>query len=65
MKEACQLDCLPHTGATKPEQSAPGTIRGDYAIHVGRNVIHGSDTVENGKAEIALWWVMVNRGLVG
>ena len=45
-----------YIGATKPEQSAPGTIRGDYAIHVGRNVIHGSDTVDNGKAEIALWF---------
>ena len=43
-------------GATKPEQSAPGTIRGDFAIHVGRNVIHGSDTVDNAKSEIALWF---------
>jgi len=43
-------------GATKPEASAPGTIRGDFAIQVGRNVIHGSDTVENGQKEIALWF---------
>ena len=32
------------------------TIRGDFAIDVGRNVIHGSDTVENGKKEIGLWF---------
>ena len=30
-------------GATKPQESAPGTIRGDYCIDVGRNLIHGSD----------------------
>lgn len=33
-------------GATNPLASAPGTIRGDFAIDVGRNVIHGSDSVE-------------------
>ncbi|KAI1918024.1 nucleoside diphosphate kinase Ndk1 [Ophidiomyces ophidiicola] len=43
-------------GATNPLQSAPGTIRGDYAIDVGRNVCHGSDSVENAKKEIALWF---------
>ncbi|KIV93119.1 Nucleoside diphosphate kinase [Exophiala mesophila] len=43
-------------GATNPLASAPGTIRGDYAIDVGRNVCHGSDSVENGKKEIALWF---------
>mmetsp|Transcript_13300 Transcript_13300/g.32498 ORF Transcript_13300/g.32498 Transcript_13300/m.32498 type:complete len:113 (-) Transcript_13300:220-558(-) len=43
-------------GATNPAASAPGTIRGDYAIEVGRNVIHGSDTVENANKEIALWF---------
>ncbi|MCJ1347391.1 nucleoside diphosphate kinase [Peltigera leucophlebia] len=43
-------------GATNPLASAPGTIRGDYAIDVGRNVCHGSDTVENAKKEIALWF---------
>jgi nucleoside-diphosphate kinase len=46
----------PPLGATKPEASAPGTIRGDLAIEVGRNVIHGSDTVENAGKEIALWF---------
>mmetsp|Transcript_25476 Transcript_25476/g.46324 ORF Transcript_25476/g.46324 Transcript_25476/m.46324 type:complete len:149 (-) Transcript_25476:191-637(-) len=43
-------------GATNPLASEPGTIRGDFAIEVGRNVIHGSDTVENAKKEIALWF---------
>ncbi|KAJ9506653.1 hypothetical protein QJQ45_003956 [Haematococcus lacustris] len=41
-------------GATNPAASEPGTIRGDYAIEVGRNVIHGSDSVENAQKEIAL-----------
>jgi len=43
-------------GATNPAASAPGTIRGDYAIDVGRNVCHGSDAVESAKKEIALWF---------
>ena len=43
-------------GATKPFDSEPGTIRGDYCIHVGRNIIHGSDAVESANAEIALWF---------
>ncbi|ETN44531.1 nucleoside diphosphate kinase [Cyphellophora europaea CBS 101466] len=43
-------------GATNPLASAPGTIRGDYAIDVGRNVCHGSDGVESAKKEIALWF---------
>ncbi|POS86510.1 NDK-domain-containing protein [Erysiphe pulchra] len=43
-------------GATNPLASLPGTIRGDFAIDVGRNVCHGSDTVENAKKEIALWF---------
>lgn len=43
-------------GATNPLASAPGTIRGDFSIDVGRNVCHGSDSVENAKKEIALWF---------
>ena len=43
-------------GATKPFDSAPGTIRGDYAIDVGRNIIHGSDAVESAIKEINLWF---------
>ena len=43
-------------GATNPLASEPGTIRGDFAIDVGRNIIHGSDSVESAKREIALWF---------
>jgi nucleoside-diphosphate kinase len=43
-------------GATNPLASAPGTIRGDFAIDVGRNVCHGSDAVDSAKKEIALWF---------
>lgn len=43
-------------GATKPRDSEPGTIRGDLCIDVGRNVIHGSDSVEAALKEIELWF---------
>ena len=43
-------------GATKPLDSEPGTIRGDLAINIGRNVIHGSDAPETAEFEIALWF---------
>ena len=43
-------------GATKPADSEPGTIRGDFCIDVGRNLIHGSDAVETANKEIALWF---------
>ena len=43
-------------GATKPFDSAPGTIRGGFCIDVGRNVIHGSDSVESANKEIELWF---------
>ncbi|MFS7996372.1 putative nucleoside-diphosphate kinase [Helianthus anomalus] len=43
-------------GATNPTDSAPGTIRGDFAIDIGRNVIHGSDAVESARKEIGLWF---------
>jgi nucleoside-diphosphate kinase len=43
-------------GATKPLESEPGTIRGDLAINIGRNVIHGSDAPETAEFEIALWF---------
>ncbi|KAI8469322.1 MAG: nucleoside diphosphate kinase [Monoraphidium minutum] len=48
-------------GATNPLASEPGTIRGDFAIQVGRNVIHGSDSPDNGERETALWF---KEGLV-
>eukprot|EP00475_Leptophrys_vorax_P015009 TRINITY_DN21314_c0_g1_i1.p1 TRINITY_DN21314_c0_g1~~TRINITY_DN21314_c0_g1_i1.p1 ORF type:complete len:230 (+),score=12.62 TRINITY_DN21314_c0_g1_i1:70-759(+) len=43
-------------GATNPLAAEPGTIRGDLAVEVGRNVVHGSDSIENGEREIGLWF---------
>ncbi|RWS02451.1 Nucleoside diphosphate kinase A 1-like protein [Dinothrombium tinctorium] len=43
-------------GETNPADSLPGTIRGDFCIQVGRNIIHGSDSVESAKKEIDLWF---------
>ena len=43
-------------GATKPSDSAPGTIRFDFALDVGRNLIHGSDSPASAEHEIALWF---------
>ena len=42
-------------GATKPSESAMGTIRGDFCVEVGRNICHGSDAVESAERVIALW----------
>ncbi|KMZ58843.1 Nucleoside-diphosphate kinase [Zostera marina] len=43
-------------GSTNPLQAEPGTIRGDLAVQTGRNVIHGSDSPDNGQREIGLWF---------
>ena len=43
-------------GATNPLDATPGTIRGDFGMEIGRNLVHGSDSVENGKTELALWF---------
>ncbi len=43
-------------GATKPLEAEPGTIRGDFAVDIGRNVIHGSDAPETANFEIGLWF---------
>ncbi len=43
-------------GETNPRDSKPGTIRGDFCIQVGRNIIHGSDAVESAQHEINLWF---------
>lgn len=39
-------------GATKPNEAEAGTIRGDFALEIGRNLVHGSDSVENGQIEV-------------
>ncbi len=43
-------------GATNPLTAEPGTIRGDYGISIGRNLIHGSDAIETAQREISLWF---------
>ena len=43
-------------GATNPAESPPGTVRGDYGIDIGRNLVHGSDSVESAKREVALFF---------
>ncbi|MDJ1175024.1 nucleoside-diphosphate kinase [Roseofilum capinflatum] len=43
-------------GATNPLSAEPGTIRGDFGVDVGRNLIHGSDAIETAQNEISLWF---------
>jgi nucleoside-diphosphate kinase len=43
-------------GATRPTEAAPGSLRHDFALEVGRNLTHASDTPENGSSEVALWF---------
>lgn len=48
--------CRAVNGATKPVDAAPGTIRGDFALEVGQNLVHASDSAENAAQELALWF---------
>lgn len=43
-------------GSTRPTEAAPGSLRHDFALMVGRNLTHASDSVENGELEVALWF---------
>lgn len=43
-------------GSTNPSEATPGSIRGDLGLTVGRNIIHGSDSVESAQREISLWF---------
>ena len=43
-------------GATNPLDSAPGTIRGDYALEIGENAVHGSDSVESADREVPIYF---------
>ena len=43
-------------GATRPTEAAPGSIRHDFGLEIGRNLTHASDSVENGEKEISLWF---------
>ena len=43
-------------GSTRPTEAAPGTVRHDFALEVGRNLTHASDEPANGEKEVALWF---------
>ena len=43
-------------GATRPTDAAPGSIRHDFALEIGRNLTHASDTIDNGVKEVSLWF---------
>ncbi len=43
-------------GATRPTEAAPGTVRHDFGLEIGRNLTHASDSPENGEKEVALWF---------
>jgi nucleoside-diphosphate kinase len=43
-------------GATNPLEAAPGSIRGDFAVAVGQNMVHGSDSPESAQREAALFF---------
>ncbi|KAF9761483.1 Nucleoside diphosphate kinase [Nosema granulosis] len=43
-------------GATNPILASPGTIRGDWALDIDNNLVHGSDSAENAKRELDLWF---------
>jgi nucleoside-diphosphate kinase len=43
-------------GATNPLEATPGSIRGDFAIEVGTNMVHGSDSPESAEREIGIWF---------
>lgn len=43
-------------GATNPTTADPGSIRGDFGVSIGRNLIHGSDAIETAQTEVSLWF---------
>ncbi len=55
-KENAVADFRTLIGATDPKDAAPGTIRKDFAASKGENIVHGSDSVENGKTEIGYFF---------
>jgi nucleoside-diphosphate kinase len=48
--------CRTAIGATNPVAATPGSIRGDFAVQVGRNLVHGSDSVKSAKREVKLFF---------
>ena len=55
-KENAVADFRTLIGATDPKDAAPGTIRKEYAASKGENIVHGSDSAENGRIEIAYFF---------
>ncbi|MEX1004294.1 MAG: nucleoside-diphosphate kinase [Acidimicrobiia bacterium] len=43
-------------GPTNPVEAAPGSIRGDHALEITENIVHGSDSVESAERELAIWF---------
>jgi nucleoside-diphosphate kinase len=43
-------------GVTDPVKSAPGSLRGDYALEIGQNLVHGSDSPESAEREVKLFF---------
>jgi len=43
-------------GATNPKDALPGTIRGDFSVDLGRNIVHGSDSVESAERELKIFF---------
>ena len=54
-------DAIKHTrrivGATNPIEATPGSIRGDFALEIGRNVVHAADSTENAKKEYKIYFL--------
>jgi len=51
------IDAVRQTmGSTRPTEAAPGSVRHDFGLEIGRNLTHASDSVENGKKEVSLWF---------
>ncbi len=48
--------CRGINGATRPHEAAPGSIRGDFALETGQNLVHASDTPESATRELAIWF---------
>ncbi len=48
--------CRKTIGATNPADAEPGSIRGDFALSMPDNLVHGSDSVETAEQEVALWF---------
>lgn len=48
--------CRAINGATRPHEAAPGSIRGDFALETGQNLVHASDTPESAARELDIWF---------